>query len=47
MRSQMIPRDPVDLERGRGCVALAALLRIEERIRDEDGHLVPHLGRDD
>ena len=28
-------------------IAIAVLLRIEERVRDDHGHLVPHLGRGD
>ena len=41
-------RDAIDLERGRGRQATPVLfLGVEERVRDEDGHLVAHLGRDD
>src|SRR5947207_1701486 len=37
--------DPPQLERARDDAALAVALRVEERIRDGDRHLVPHLWR--
>ena len=40
--------DPNDLERGRGRQAAPVLfLGVEKRVRDKDGNLVAHLGRDD
>ena len=37
--------DPVELEGARDHVPLPVALRVEERVRDCDRHLVPHLGR--